>query len=100
MREPLPAWEQPRRVDVWWWMDLNIWSAPGILLRCGRVSWNADGTGHYSISISDEERGYGFYCWPGYRALSDAQEEVERLIRLPIEVLLKENDRRWPNVVQ
>lgn len=97
----LPAWEQPRRVDVWWWMDLNIWREPGILRRCGRVSWNADGTGYYEISISDEEHGYGFPCWPSYRALSDAQDAVERLIQLPLAVLKEENGRApWPSVVE
>ena len=52
---PPPAtWGEPRRVDEWWWLDLNEWSAPGVLKRCGRVSWNADGTGHYRISLSYE----------------------------------------------
>lgn len=92
---PLPEWEQPRRVDGSWWMDLNIWSAPGILRRCGRVNWKQDGTGHYEIDISDEEHGYGFPCWPSFQALSDAQEEVERLIRLPIEELKRLNGTEW-----
>jgi hypothetical protein len=93
MNEPLPAWEQPRRVDVWWWMDLNIWRAPGILRRCGRVSWNADGSGYYTITIHDEEHGYGFPFWPCYRSLSDAQDEIERLIRLPLDAITAEHAR-------
>jgi hypothetical protein len=100
-RAPLPTWEQPRRVDQWWWMDLNIWSAPGIMRRYGRVSWNQDGTGYYDISINDEEHGWGFPCWPSYRALSDAQDEVERLLRLPFEELKEENGRtEWRDVVK
>jgi hypothetical protein len=87
----LPPWGQPRKVDVWWWMDLNLWSAPGVLWRCGRVSWNQDGTGIYSISISDEHAGYGWYSWPEYQALSAAQDAVEALILLPVEEIHRRN---------
>lgn len=79
------VWEQPRRVDVWWWMDLNDWGEPGILRRCGRVSWNQDGTGEYRVTYADEERGIGLPCWPSFRALSDAQDFVERLMGMAFE---------------
>jgi hypothetical protein len=81
-------------------MELNIWQSSGVLRRCGQISWNQDGTGHYSITIHDEEHGYGFPCWPDYRALSDAQEAVEELIRLPLDELRRRNGQEWPNVVK
>lgn len=96
----LPPWEQPRQVDEWWWMDLNIWREPGILCRCGRVSWMQNGTGYYAIDISDEEHGVGFLCWPAFRSLSDAQDEVERLLLLSVDELRQLNGTEWPNVVK
>jgi hypothetical protein len=93
-------WAQPRRVEEWWWMDLNRWSGPGVLDRCGRVKWNADGTGHYSVSLTFEtDGGLGLYCYPDFRALSDAQEFVERLLDGPIALAIAENGRQWPGVV-
>ena len=93
------VWEQPRRVDVWWWMDLNEWSTPGVLRRCGRVSWNQDGTGEYRVNYADEERGIGLPCWPSFRALSDAQEFVEALWVLPFEEIERRHRNQWRTVL-
>lgn len=90
-----PVWGEPRIVDEWYWMDLNLWSDPGILWRCARVSWDRDGTRAYSVSIDDERSGFGFYCWPSFRVLSEAQEEAERLIRLPFEEIKAEHGKNW-----
>ena len=79
-------WTQPRRVDVWWWMQIRIYDGvsdvthEGIVRREGTVSWNADGTGYYGVFISFEREGIGLHCWPRFRALSDAQELIERLM--------------------
>lgn len=94
----LPPWDQPRYSDGFWRMDLNIWKAPGVLSRCGRVMWNANGTGYFEISVRVE--GYGFPCFPSYRALSDAQDAVEELIRQSIDELKRRNGREWPQVVK
>lgn len=97
---PPPAtWGEPRRVDQWWWLELNEWSAPGVLKRCGRVSWNADGTGHYRISLSYEDIGLGLSCWPAFHALWAAQGYVETLWALPLEEVEALHGTQWPNVV-
>ena len=93
------VWEQPRRVDVWWWMDRNLWSAPGILWRCGRVSWNQDGTGAYSVTFSDERAGIGLACWPDFHALSEAQEFVESLMGLPLAEIEARHGTQWREVL-
>lgn len=92
-------WTLPRPVDVWLWMDLNRWYAPGIIDRYGTVSWNRDGTGYYSVTLTFEHAGIGLYCYPEFRALSDAQTFVERLIDGPIADARAENGRQWPGVV-
>lgn len=92
-------WEQPRRVDVWWWMYLNRWQSPGIIDRYGVVSWNQDGTGNYGVFLSFEKEGVGLHCFPDFRVLSDAQTFIERLIDQPLAVAMAENGRQWPGVV-
>lgn len=95
------TWEQPRQPNGHdhVWMDLNEWSAPGILRRCGRVSWKADGTGYYKVDISYEDIGLGLPCWPSFRALSDAQEFVERLFAMSVEEVTALHGTQWPGVV-
>jgi hypothetical protein len=94
-----PTWGQPYRVDVWWWMDLNLWSAPGILSRCGRVSWNQDGTGLYGVTFSDERAGIGLTCWPDFHALSEAQSFVESIIGLPLAQIEARHGQQWREVL-
>ena len=81
---PLPPWGEPRRVDVWWWLDLNLWQTPGVLWRCGRVSWNQDGTGLYDVAFHDEIAGIDIPLYVEFQALSDAQEFIESIIAQPL----------------
>lgn len=94
-------WLQPRLVnDEWYWMDIELRDERGRLLKVGRVSWNKDGTGHYDVSITYEsEDGLGLYCWPSFRALSDAQTFVEQLMDMPIAHAKKLHGTQWPGVV-
>ena len=92
-------WQEPRPVDQWYWMDIELYKN-GTLLRYGRVSWKKDGSGYYSPSITvQNERGLGLYCWPDFRALSDAQEFVERLMGMSVEDLMRIHGTQWPGVV-
>lgn len=97
------TWDQPRRVEEWWWMDLNELNYDEgdiVLVKNGRISWNADGTGFYKPSITFEEaHGLGLYCWPAFRALSDAQDFVEKLMAMPLEEVEKLHGVQWPDVV-
>lgn len=92
-------WRDPRPVDQWYWMDIELQSSDGTMIRYGRVSWNKDGTGHYDVSISYEREGVGLYSWPSFRALSDAQDFVERLMAMSLEEARAQNGTQWPNVV-
>lgn len=92
-----PTWGEPRPVDEWLWMDLDIFDCDDCLLRSGRVWWNTDGTGHFHISITIDN--YGFMCWPDFHALSDAQDYVEHLMALPLETVKGLNGAQWPGVV-
>jgi hypothetical protein len=92
------TWKDPRRVDVWWWMDVEITDGAD-MVRYGRVSWNQDGTGYYDVSISYEREGVGLHCWPDFRALSDAQEFVERLMCMSLEEAQAIHGQQWPGVV-
>lgn len=96
----LPAWRAPRRVDVWWWMELEYYE-PGTqnMIRGGCVSWNQDGTGTYRVSMSCEREGYGFVCWPSFRALSDAQTFIETLMMLPFEEIMRRDGTDWRRVL-
>lgn len=98
-------WKQPRRVDVWWWMEIEQIEIDADchdgyrLIRGGRVSWNQDGTGLYEVSLDCAREGHGFYCWPDFRALSDAQTFVEELMALPFEDIKRLHGTQWPGVV-
>lgn len=92
------TWKQPRRVDVWWWMDVEIMDG-GDLVRGGRISWRQDGVGPYGVSISYEREGVGLHCWPAFHVLSDAQEFVERLMRMPLDQARAIHGTQWPGVV-
>ncbi len=92
------AWKEPRRVDQWWWMDVEITDGDN-LVRGGRVAWNQDGTGYYKISMDYAKEGCGLHCWPSFRALSAAQEFVERLMALPLGEAMKIHGQQWPDVV-
>ena len=96
----VPPWDTPKRVDAnLYFMYLNEWESPGIIKRYAIISWAADGTGAYSPSMHYEDRGYGFYCWPEFRALSDAQDFIERLWCMPFATVKALNGSQWPNVV-
>lgn len=98
LKEQSGHWQEPRPVDRWWMMDLPIYEN-GHLLRYGRVSWGKDG-GLYSPSITIQDaHGLGLYCWPSFRALSDAQEFVEALMLMSIEALQALHGTEWPGVV-
>lgn len=92
------TWNEPRRVDVWWWMDIEVWDGDSIV-RYGRVSWNQDGTGYFDVSITYESEGLGLHCWPDFRVLSDAQDFVEQLMAMPSAEARKIHGQQWPNVV-
>ena len=96
-------WTQPRRVDVWWWMDITaeISATTGelIVMRAGRVAWNANGTGHYRVSLSYEREGVGLYCWPDFLHLSVAQSFVERLMGLALHEAAQLHGTQWPGVL-
>lgn len=96
------GWLQPRLVDGGrkWWMDTEIREDDGIVMvRYGRVSWRSDGTGYYDVSVTFEREGFGFYCFPDFRALSDAQDYVDRLMVMTLDEVKQENGRLWPGVV-
>jgi hypothetical protein len=96
----LASWKQPRRVAEWWWMDIEIVEPDtGDMIRYGRVSWNQDGTGFYDISITFEREGCGLHCFPSFRALSDAQDFVERLMRMSLAEAMHVNGQQYPGVV-
>lgn len=97
-RQDAMVWGEPRRVDEWWWMDVEFKEGE-TLIRGGRVSWNQDGTGYYDVSISYEREGVGLHCWPSFRALSDAQEFVERLMGKSLEEARLIHGQQWPGVV-
>jgi hypothetical protein len=91
-------WQQPRPVDEWIWMDTELYQN-GVLQRYGRVSWPKTG-GLYSVSITyQSEHGLGLYCWPSFRALSDAQDFVERLMAMSSAEAMKLHGTQWPGVV-
>jgi len=99
LKEKSMQWQEPRPVDTWIWMDIELYRN-GQLLRVGRVSWNQDGTGHYGVSIAIEsERGLGLYCWPSFRVLSDAQNFIERLMGMSVPDLMRIHGAQWPGVV-
>lgn len=97
-RDDAMVWSEPRRVDVWWWMDVQ-YTEGDTLIRGGRVSWLADGSGHYEISMDYAKEGCGLYCWPAFRALADAQEFVERLMLMSLEQAKQIHGQQWPDVV-
>lgn len=91
-------WQDPRPVDQWYWMDIEVWQN-GQLLRYGRVSWLKSG-GVYDVSMTyQSERGLGLYCWPSFRALSDAQDFVEKLMNMSSAEAMKTHGTQWPGVV-
>lgn len=92
-------WRDPRRVEQWLWMDIELMDSDGVMIRYGRVSWNQDGTGTYDVSISYEREGVGLYCWPSFRVLSDAQDFVERLMAMSLDEAKALHGTQWPNVV-
>lgn len=92
------TWSEPRRVDIWWWMDVAIYD-DGDLVRGGRVAWRQDGLGYYDIDMDYAREGYGLPCWPSFRVLSEAQEFVERLMCLPLEEAQAIHGQQWPGVV-
>ena len=97
-QQAIMRWKEPRRVDVWWWMDIEFMD-DGILTRGGRVSWNQDGTGFYGVSMDYAREGVGLSCWPSFRALADAQEFVERLMVMPLGEAQALHGTQWPGVV-
>lgn len=98
-KERSMQWQQPRPVAEWLWMDMEEWR-DGHLIKVGRVSWKQDGTGHYDVSITfEQEHGMGLYCFPSFRALSDAQDFVERLMGMTSAEALELNGKQWPGVV-
>jgi hypothetical protein len=98
-------WLEPRRVDVWWWMQIRICdgisttTGEDIVTREGTVSWNADGTGYYDVFISFEREGVGLHCWPDFHALSDAQSFIERLMDGTLAEAEAIHGTQWPSVV-
>jgi hypothetical protein len=92
------TWKEPRRVGVWWWMDVEIMDGSD-LVRGGRVSWHQDGTGYYDVEIAFEREGVGLVCWPSFRALSEAQEFVEQLMCMSLEEARDLDGQQWPGVV-
>lgn len=92
------TWREPRRVDVWWWMDVEATDG-GDMVRYGRVSWTQSGAGYYDVEIHYEREGTGLLCWPSFRSLSAAQEFVEALMCLPVEEAHAIHDTQWPGVV-
>ena len=91
-------WLDPRPVDQWYWMDIEVYEN-GQLLRYGRVSWLKTG-GLYSVSITyQSENGLGLYCWPDFRALSDAQNFVEKLMGMTSAEARVIHGTEWPNVI-
>lgn len=98
-RQDAMVWGEPRRVNVWWWMDVEFLDDAGNMIRYGRVKWNQDGTGHYTVSITYERENTGLYAWPAFRALSDAQEFVEKLMLLSLEHAREIHGKQWPGVV-
>jgi len=92
-------WKEPRAVDEFWWLDIETYKG-GRLDRVGRVTWLRSGEGLYSPSITVESaNGLGLYCWPDFRALAEAQEFVEKLMRMPLAELKAFHGTQWPNVV-
>lgn len=99
LKERNMKWQEPRIVDEWYWMDIEVYQ-DGQLLRYGRVSWLKNGKGHYDISITyQSEHGLGLYCWPSFRVLSDAQDFVERLMNMTSAEAMKLHGKQWPGVV-
>lgn len=94
-----PQWRQPRRVDVWWWMELEVFDVDGTMIRGTRISWNRNGTGYFKIAVDFEREGYGFNCFPAFRVLSDAQAYAEGLMLLSLEEVMRVNESQWPGVV-
>jgi hypothetical protein len=97
-RQDAMVWGEPRRVDEWWWMDVEFKEGE-TLIRGGRVSWLQDGSGYYTISMDYAKEGCGLYCWPSFRALADAQEFVERLMGMSLEQAKLIHGTQWPGVV-
>ena len=98
LKEQSGHWQEPRPVDRWFWVDLPQYQN-GVLVRYGRVSWGKAG-GLYSPSITIQNaHGLGLYCWPSFRAPSDAQEFVERLMGMDVDALQAIHGTEWPGVV-
>ncbi len=98
LKEMSMKWQEPRPVDIWYWMDIEVYEN-GQLLRYGRVSWPKAG-GVYDVSITyQSERGLGLYCWPSFRVLSDAQDFVEKLLDMTSADAMKIHGTQWPGVV-
>jgi len=98
LKEKNMQWQEPRIVDQWYWMDIEVWKN-GALLRYGRVSWLKTG-GLYDVSITyQSERGLGLYCWPAFRVLSDAQDFVEKLMGMSSTEARAIHGTQWPGVV-
>jgi hypothetical protein len=95
------GWKHPRRVDVWWWMENEIYEDDGrVIIRYATISWNADGTGYYRVSVTyQHEQGLGLYCWPAFRVLADAQDFAERLLEMTPAEAMKIHGTQWPDVV-
>lgn len=92
-------WREPRPIDEFVWMDLEEWDGESIV-RYGRVSWSRALGGPYSVQMHYErEHGLGLYCWPRFRALSDAQDFVERLWQLPLEDVRALHGTQWRTVL-
>jgi hypothetical protein len=97
-RDDAMVWNEPRRIDEWWWMDVEFKEGE-TLIRGGRVSWLQDGSGYYTISMDYAKEGCSLYCWPSFHALADAQEFVERLMLMSLEQARQIHGQQWPNVV-
>lgn len=80
-------------------MELEEWDGKR-LVRSGTISWSRVSGGPYKVSMTYErEHGLGLYCWPYFRALSDAQDFVERLWRMPLDEVKQLHGQRWREVL-
>lgn len=92
-------WLEPRTVDEFVWLDCEVRDGPRLVLA-GRVSWARVRPTVYDVSITYEaENGLGLYCWPSFRVLSDAQDFVEKLMRMSSADARTIHGTQWPNVI-
>jgi hypothetical protein len=92
-------WLEPRNVDEFVWLYCELRDGTR-MVRYGTVSWQRVNPGLYSVSITyQSEHGLGLYCWPKFRALSDAQDFVEQLMGMSSTEAKKIHGTQWPNVI-